>query len=701
MSTLPVLPADVHLLILDYIHLPSHLQALCLTSKALCDLARPRLYRKVTINVLDPSEVARFENCMAEGAQAHLDATRSLTLMDSLPPAEAPEFQTKPHRRFDREDRLTSAQSSAIEAILDYFPRDCLQSFRFLSALPLPSNIAREFFLKQMGTLTHVHLRLEDLFQLQYLDCVRTADLWLPHPKETWSELEEENFLDSLEDIGKYKDLERLYLGTKFDSQRFISNLVHELGDQDLSLKHLGLELVDDDEVEDPDDDTPYEEDDDAVEEDLRFSKMHLIQSIYRAAWATFCLTGLTAGVPIAPAFHLTARQPIEPDLQIDFNALLDGSLGNLPAIWITSHSLLAEAAPSSNLTVSSREDRTDKENGLVAAAFISSLLIPAATGIADNGVTGGLCNAIINGAGGMAGAVVGQEAGKTLYPQGNGTDGNGTSAPEMEQGIVPGAFIGSVVTNSLGTALAKSICDKFLPDVEDVIKEAEAGVAGRVANSLNRGLKEVLVSQLEDMGVETARAVQFASQMEETIRLVDSTGSLATAFEYLNRELATNTAELAEAVGAKLLNKPAISNLVQLSHNTLANLPVAGVDGIALLPFDPAADPIGMMAKFTNHYRNTMEFAKTLGGKIKEGANRVSPALDTVSQSVESAMQGVDSIIPGTANRLIKDATVFRTLSTLYSTMEVMVAATVAATILLPDQLTAATANHTVLKPR
>ncbi|KAI4939544.1 uncharacterized protein J4E92_000830 [Alternaria infectoria] len=347
MSTLPVLPADIHL--------PSHLQALCLTSKALCDLARPRLYRKVTINVLDPSEVARFENCMAEGAQAHLDATRSLTLMDSLPPAEAPEFQTKPHRRFDREDRLTSAQSSAIEAILDYFPPDCLQSFRcvldlrnaahaslshalvitsrtvmFLSTLPLPSNIAREFFLKQMGTLTHVHLRLEDLFQLQYLDCVRTADLWLPHPEETWSELEEENFLDSLEDIGKYKDLERLYLGTKFDryshdlsrrlaetfssldesygrleklrqlsisgiplgidtyglskiisfpqlthltlwacscSQRFISNLVHELGDQDLSLKHLGLELVDDDEVEDPDDDTPYEEDDDAVED--------------------------------------------------------------------------------------------------------------------------------------------------------------------------------------------------------------------------------------------------------------------------------------------------------------------------------------------------------------------------------------------------------------------------------------------------
>ncbi|KAI4914001.1 hypothetical protein J4E90_005721 [Alternaria incomplexa] len=121
---------------------------------------------------------------MAAGAEAHLDATRSLTLMDSLPPAEAPEFQTKPHRRFDREDRLTSAQ--------------------------------------------------KDLFQLQYLDCVRTADLWLPHPEETWSELEEENFLDSLEDIGKYKDLERLYLGTKFE--RYSDDTSRRLADAFSSL---------------------------------------------------------------------------------------------------------------------------------------------------------------------------------------------------------------------------------------------------------------------------------------------------------------------------------------------------------------------------------------------------------------------------------------------------------------------------------
>jgi len=213
--------------------------------------------------------------------------------------------------------------------LADCHARTLLNCDRFLSALPLPANIARYLFLVQAHTLTHVHLRLEDLDLLEKLDCVRTADLWLPHPEETWSELEEDNFQGSLEHIGRYNDLKRLYLGTKFEmysdlsrrlaeafsfleesygrleklrelsisgiplgidtyglskiisfpqlthltlwacscSQRFISNLVHELGDQDLSLKHLGLELVDGDEIEDEDDDIAYEEDDDAVEE--------------------------------------------------------------------------------------------------------------------------------------------------------------------------------------------------------------------------------------------------------------------------------------------------------------------------------------------------------------------------------------------------------------------------------------------------
>jgi hypothetical protein len=55
-----------------------------------------------------------------------------------------------------------------------------------------------------------------------------------------------------------------------------------------------------------------------------------------------------------------------------------------------------------------------------------------------DNGVAKGLCNSIFASAGSMVGAVVGQESGKKIYL-------NGTTAPDYEQSIIPGAFIGSV----------------------------------------------------------------------------------------------------------------------------------------------------------------------------------------------------------------------------------------------------------------
>ena len=47
-----------------------------------------------------------------------------------------------------------------------------------------------------------------------------------------------------------------------------------------------------------------------------------------------------------------------------------------------------------------------------------------------------------------MAAAVVGQEAGKQIYRSTNST------APEFEEGLIPGTFIGSVVGTALGTQL-------------------------------------------------------------------------------------------------------------------------------------------------------------------------------------------------------------------------------------------------------
>jgi hypothetical protein len=115
--------------------LPSHLKAICLASKAWDELARPLLYRKVTINVFDEDEVARFERCMNAGAQAHLDGTRSLTLMDSLPPPEAPEFQVQAHRHFYKAEKLRPVEIGQIRAVLAYFLPNRLHTFRSVTSL--------------------------------------------------------------------------------------------------------------------------------------------------------------------------------------------------------------------------------------------------------------------------------------------------------------------------------------------------------------------------------------------------------------------------------------------------------------------------------------------------------------------------------------------------------------------------------------
>lgn len=85
--------------------------------------------------MFDKDEVMRFERCMDAGAQAHLDATRSLTLMDSLPPPEAPEFQVQAHRHFNKAEKLSQVEISQIRAVLAYFPANRLHTFRCVTSL--------------------------------------------------------------------------------------------------------------------------------------------------------------------------------------------------------------------------------------------------------------------------------------------------------------------------------------------------------------------------------------------------------------------------------------------------------------------------------------------------------------------------------------------------------------------------------------
>jgi hypothetical protein len=253
------------------------------------------------------------------------------------------------------------------------------------------------------------------------------------------------------------------------------------------------------------------------------------MKHFFPALWAFLSLLSLSTGAP-------TPSQASS-DTAIDFNTLLDGSLGYMPALLLVSQGTLAEltaddsteSSQSQGLEVrspscsdgcntttpyvdpasSSPSDRTGKEDGAVAGALISNLLVPAVTNIIDDGLAVGLCKSLVNSATGVAGTVVGQEATKAMYPA------NDTSASDFKQGLIPGTFVGSIVTNGAGTALSKALCKGLVPSLEK-LWSGTAVANALVSNALNCGLKEVLTARLQDIGVDAARAVQFTSQMQD-----------------------------------------------------------------------------------------------------------------------------------------------------------------------------------------
>jgi hypothetical protein len=172
----------------------------------------------------------------------------------------------------------------------------------------------------------------------------------------------------------------------------------------------------------------------------------------------TACFAILTWSSLVNPT--LAIPTPLSSSPHIDYNTLLDGSLGYLPSTWLVYRAALLELnegeverrAPTGTLlsapAESSSHGRTSKENGAVMATFISGMLIPAAFQYKDNGPADGLCRALMFASGGMTSAIVSQEAAKDIY-------GNSNTNSQLEQGAIPGSFIGSVVGNGAGHALS------------------------------------------------------------------------------------------------------------------------------------------------------------------------------------------------------------------------------------------------------
>ncbi|KAF2852467.1 hypothetical protein T440DRAFT_506389 [Plenodomus tracheiphilus IPT5] len=334
---------------------------------------------------------------------------------------------------------------------------------------------------------------------------------------------------------------------------------------------------------------------------------------------------------------------------RLKFDSLLDGSLGNMPALFLVSQGALLEvhAAASPNevalaqdpaatatasappSTQSAGTLRTGKEDGAALGVFISSMIVPTAVNIAEGTLAGGICKSLVAGVGGMLGAVVGQEARKIIYP--NGT--TNTSASELEQGIIPGTFIGGIAGNSVGTALSKTLCTKLVSDLEKVFQEMNPDAVTKMSRVLNRGLTEVLTAHLKGLSVKEAKAVTFAHQLESTLQLADKLG-MPDAFDFLNRKLAGETADLARAIGRGYQTTPAINSLVQLSTQTLSmGLPWGGS------PFSPGPGPTSALQTFTDQYKQVLDFGNSVPG-ARKAAGFLSNAVNLLHNGSKTAAE-------------------------------------------------------------
>jgi hypothetical protein len=303
-------------------------------------------------------------------------------------------------------------------------------------------------------------------------------------------------------------------------------------------------------------------------------------------------------------------------DHTFSFNDMLDGSLGDMPAMWLVTHGALAalnnttttfakrnETASAPATTSSAPTGRDDKENGAALAAFIGSALTFPIKLHESNSKMKALCQTLVASSTGMLGAVVGQEAGKSIY-------GENSTAPDFEEGLVPGAFIGGIVGTATGTQLSKTLCELAVPGFKEFLDDLDdLGLKGAERIMAQSSL-QVIDATLDTLGVERARITQFSGQLQQALRFVHLHGSAA-GVERLTRALTRESAELANAFAEGVpLSSPAISALAGFGSLNAAALglpPVAPPPAMAGLP------GLGPLTAITAQLSHVIDFARTL----------------------------------------------------------------------------------------
>ena len=367
----------------------------------------------------------------------------------------------------------------------------------------------------------------------------------------------------------------------------------------------------------------------------------------------------------------------------INFNTLLDGSLGFFPSTRLVSKAALLALNKSD---VEKREPtastgplppepsslaRTPKEDGAVMATFISGMLVPAVFNVKDNGMTGGICRSLMTSAGSMSAAVMGQEVAKDIY-------GNNSTNSQFEQGVIPGSFIGSVIGNGAGHALARTLCKRILPEFGPWLKGID-GPKATTAKLLTEALPQILTKQLEDLGVQPARALSFATELTETIKIAD-TMTLTDAFKFLEQQTVSTAAELA-TVSQPVLD--AVAQLTSASVQALQDiapsvpLPQPPTPDIPTVPGVPVPVPqapiaASSLSTITGHISQANQVAQQVAGAmrvaedlraatdgLRDGALKASDfarqglhgeakaVFDSASSAAKSVVSGLFHLIP------------------------------------------------------
>ncbi|KAF3038660.1 hypothetical protein E8E12_006676 [Didymella heteroderae] len=284
-----------------------------------------------------------------------------------------------------------------------------------------------------------------------------------------------------------------------------------------------------------------------------------------------------------------------------------------------------SETSPAPTTTSAAPANR-DKDNGAVLAAFIGAALTGPIKLHDSSSKLKALCQTLVAGATGMAGAVVGQEAGKRIY-------GTNSTAPDFEEGLVPGAFIGGVVGTATGTSLSKALCDLGVPGFKETMTD------------LDDITLEGIERTMDALGVEPARITQFSGQLQQALRFVHLHGP-AEGVEQLTRTLTRESADLANALAEGVpLSSPAISALAGFGSLNAAAL---GLPPVAPPPL-VGIPALGQLPAITSQLSNVINFANTSPASSQSSQAQV--AADTLRDLVKEA---ADASSPGLTGHTI-----------------------------------------------